>query len=358
MQKKHKMKRSFLWFVSLFLISSLHAQVVIDNSSMPVPGDTIRRHTTNTVNSIDYTLTGSSYTWDFSSLHSPNSTIDTFVNVLSTPILYNVAFSNPFDQEHLATVAFKQTMQNIPMLQISDGYSFMKNSSSQYAQVGVGVKISGVAVPMKFDNPEILYHFPVTFGARDSSDSEYHASITGFGYYGESRHRVNFVDGWGTLYLPGDTFDVVRVKSVVKYTDSLFLDTIGFGFNFPRTETEYKWLTPGHHEPVLLITKQNNFITVKYYTILPFDFGIEANNGNQGIQIYPNPATDKLTVILPENLSENLLTVTDITGKEVYQKLCKNTDKTDVPLSDLEKGLYFIRISNSQQSYCRKFIKE
>ncbi len=351
------MKKYFLLYISLLFLNGLSAQVVIDNTHMPVPDDTISRRTTNSVNGLDYTLTGSSYTWDFSSLSSPNSVVDTFVSVLSTPVLYNVAFSNPFDPEHLATVAFKQTMQSIPIMQISDGYSFMKNSSAQYAQVGVGVKINGIAIPMKFSNPEILYHFPVTYNTRDSSDAEYHASIPSFGYYGESRHRVNFVDGWGTLYLPGDTFNVIRIKSVVEYNDSVYLDTLGFGFHFPRTETEYKWLTPGHHEPVLQITKQNNFVTVKYFTLLPIDYGIETIK-NTLANIYPNPASDFMHVCLNSNSPIVTISITDITGKEIYRKTYNNVSETDIAVSHLTKGLYLIRIENAGQSSCLKFIKE
>jgi hypothetical protein len=133
------MKKFSLLLLLLILISELKAQIVINKTNMPVPGDTIRLRTANSVNGIDYTQTGANYLWDFSSLVYSNTVFDTFVSVLSTPLLYNIAFSDPLDQAHLATVAFKQSQQYLPILQISNGYAFMKNSTSQYAQVGVGV---------------------------------------------------------------------------------------------------------------------------------------------------------------------------------------------------------------------------
>ncbi len=352
------MRRALLGFVFALLISSLQAQVVIDKNSMPVSGDTIRLRTANSVNNIDYTLTGANYNWDFSTLVYSGTVIDTFVSVLSTPILYNVAFSNPFDQAHLATVAFKQSMTNLPMLQISDGYAFMKNSTSQYAQVGVGLKISAVAIPMTFSNPEILYNFPVTYGTTDSSDAEYHASIATFGYYGEKRHRVNFVDGWGTLILPGDTFNVMRVKSIVDYQDTVYLDTIGFGFGLPRTETEYKWITPGFHEPVLQITVRANVATVKYFTMLPSTFGIAPKDELEGVSIYPNPVSDYLHLNLKNTASANTISIMDVTGKEVFRRLYDSSKDVDIPVGNLVKGIYFIRIENTGMSVCRKFVKE
>jgi hypothetical protein len=286
--------------------------------------------------------------------------IDTFVSVLSTPLLYNVAFSNPFDLVHLATVAKKQSIPSIPLVPItfSDGYSFQKNSSSEFSEVGVGLAISGIAIPMKFDNPDVRYKFPITFGTTDSTDSKYSASIPSLGYYGEKRHRVNVVDGWGVLYLPYDTFNVIRVKSTVQNIDSLYLDTISMGFNVPRNVTEYKWLAPGHHLPVLEIDKTTTSTTVRYFSSKPIGYGIADINDLEAINIFPNPATDILSVILMNNSLENLVSVLDITGKEVYRKIFTKEYKMDIPINNFAKGLYFIRISNEQRSYCRKFIKE
>jgi hypothetical protein len=352
------MKKILLLLMLLILISGLKALIVINKTNMPVPGDTIRLRTAYSVNSIDYTLTGTNYIWDFSSLVYSNTVIDTFVSVLSTPLLYNVAFSDPFDQAHLATVAFKQTQQNLPILQISNGYAFMKNSTSQYAQVGVGIEISSVAVPMTFSNPEILYRFPITFNTHDSSDASYHASIPSFGYYGEKRHRVNFVDGWGTLYLPGDTFNVIRVKSVVTYTDTVYVNAVSFGFSFPRTETEYKWLTTGHHEPVLQITKQNNFASAKFFTNMPSSFGINAQSAGADIKIFPDPVSDILHISLNGNAVATEVSVLDITGKVVFNKYFDNAKSIDILVANLSKGIYFYRIQNPKQNINGKFLKE
>jgi hypothetical protein len=178
------------------------------------------------------------------------------------------------------------------------------------------------------------------------------------GYYGEKRHRVNFVDGWGVLYLPYDTFNVIRVKSTVHNIDSLYLDTINMGFNIPRSVTEYKWLAPGHHLPVLQIDVNGLIVSVKYFSSKPIGYGIRDIYNSETLSIFPNPTSDILSVILIDNSSENLVSVLDITGKEVYRKIFTNEYKMDIPVSNFAKGLYFIRISNSQKSYCQKFVKE
>jgi hypothetical protein len=350
-KNKNIMKKLYLGLISISLFFTLQAQVSITSSDMPVSGDMISMRTTNSVNGLNYTNTGNNYTWDFSTLSGTADVIDTFLSVGSTPVFYNIAF-------YMATVAKKQSMPSIPGIPISNGYSFQKNSSSQFSELGVGLTISGFPVPMKFDNPDIRYKFPVTYGTSDSTDSKYSASIPGLGYYGEKRHRVNYVDGWGVLYLPYDTFNVIRVKSIVQNIDSLYLDTISMGFNIPRNVTEYKWLAPGHHLPVLQIDKTTTSTTVRYFSSKPIGYGMTDIYNSDALNIFPNPTTDILTVIVKNNSSENQVSVLDITGKEVYRKIFTNEYKMDIPVNNLTKGLYFIRISNSQKNSCQKFIKE
>src|SRR6185369_9997600 len=76
--------------------------------------------------------------------------------------------------------------------------------------------------------------------------------IPNFGYYRKQQTRTNEVDGWGTLITPFGTFNTLRVKSTLNITDSIYLDTLGFGLTIPRqTIVEYKWLAPGKKIPVL-----------------------------------------------------------------------------------------------------------
>lgn len=69
-------------------------------------------------------------------------------------------------------------------------------------------------------------------------------------------------------------------------------------------------------------------------------------NESSKIKIYPNPVNGNLTVngINQDNVS---LLLFDITGKIVYQnKLNVNQNKIEISVSNLEKGVYFIKIFN------------
>jgi hypothetical protein len=77
-------------------------------------------------------------------------------------------------------------------------------------------------------------------------------------------------------------------------------------------------------------------------------------------RIYPNPATDQLTLEFDEILNENTsIKLLDITGKLVYSETLNNTGSLShtINLSSLRKGLYLIRISNDEYSVTEKVIK-
>jgi hypothetical protein len=198
--------RKFILFISIICYSfAAKTQVLIDSTDMPVPGQIILRLTGNSLTGFNYQQTGQNFLWDLSTLSSTVIAGDTFISVLSTPITYNIVFSNPFDPEHRATVASPQSLPPQPGIQISDAYNFLKNSYYAFSQVGIGASINGFPMPASFDHPDIWYSFPMIYGNTDSSRSEFGFNVPNLGYYGQKRNRVNQVDGWGSIYLPGDT---------------------------------------------------------------------------------------------------------------------------------------------------------
>jgi hypothetical protein len=333
----------------------MSAQITIDQTDMPVANDIINMRVASNLTGINLTQTGSNFTWDFTTLTSTAEVADTFVNVLSTYPTYLAAFSNPFDMEHFASVAISQSMGNIPMVQISNAVSFYKAQSSAYTQVGVGAQIYGVGVPMKLQPTDRIYKFPLTYGDLDTCDSEMHAGLTGFGYFGEERHRVTSVDGWGTLFLPNDTFSVIRVKSIINYQDTIYLDTLGFGFSMPRTATEYSWLAEGHHEPVLQITSNGMTNSGKYYSSVPFPNAIGENSNDNELHVFPVPSSDFINVCYQPN-KINSISILDLSGRVLQSVEANKSGLTKIDIRSLSAGVYLVRLSDESRSLIKKII--
>jgi serine protease len=71
----------------------------------------------------------------------------------------------------------------------------------------------------------------------------------------------------------------------------------------------------------------------------------EISLAQNNIQIYPNPATDKINVVV-KNKTENELSVYDINGKLIYQNTISTA--TTIHTEKWSRGLYFIKVSNAE----------
>jgi len=350
----------FLSMLFVSLVLSAFSQPLIDQNDMPNIGDTIRVGTTININGIDYTLTGQDFLWDFSSLNYLSQRVDTFVGITSTPIAYQFDFNNPLDQTHKATIAQpRPDINQMPSIQFTDVFNFFKETSASYTQVGFGAKINGVPMPIKYDNPDVLYKFPLTIGDLDSSEFSYNMQIPALGYYGETKKRVNFVDGWGTIITPLDTFHAVRVLSTSYIHDTIHIDSLGIGFPQDKTEKEYKWLTDTMGIPVLKVIETSGIgggTSVEYIIKYVNSSGFSSyENSLTFFTIYPNPACENTNIYFSTRKSSEIeFHIFDITGRNVKTISGKEFPAGfhSLPLTtgNLQKGIYFIRISDDNVS--------
>jgi hypothetical protein len=239
-------------FFCLFFVPGF-SQITIDYNDMPAQGDTLRVSVTNQI-SFDYTRTGFDTTWDFSSLVPVSQNIESFVDPITTPMLYWPVFT-PYTVTTLASPGGQAVA--IPGLVVSDPYTFYDKSVSYFKDLGAAVTIMGIPIPAKYDSPDIYYHFPLrsTTGTW-STLSNFSADFPGIGLFSLSRSRTSKVDGWGTIITPFGTFQALRIKSHRIEHDSVFIDSLGIGTPVDRDITEYKWLAKGQGIPVLQVNSE------------------------------------------------------------------------------------------------------
>jgi hypothetical protein len=73
------------------------------------------------------------------------------------------------------------------------------------------------------------------------------------------------------------------------------------------------------------------------------------------VRVYPNPASDVLTVEQPGMIS---LTISNLLGKKVISLKFSATDNKSVDLNDLNTGIYMITIETAKGIFSSKFIKK
>ena len=346
--------------IGFFIYTSSFSQITIDQNDMPNEGDTIRLSTSFDVGLLNYTETGNDFTWDFSGMVPLTQSVDTFVNTDETPWVYQLVF---FGSANLAQP--RQDFDQFQGFQVTDAYDFYKNSSSDFRKVGYGVTLNGIPVPSKFDEPDIIFRFPLNPGNVDSSMSSYEIDIPGIGFSGGWKKRVNHADGWGTLVTPYGTFETIRVKSDIIQYDSMYIDSLGIGFPITRNYTEFKWLGNGFGLPLCTVTDDGILPQIDYIDsvrnlFVGYDLSYEIQSK---INVYPNPASNEITIELNTDIPSSVdVLLKSISGETVIEfetgiKIrgeYRNTFIID--RSNIKNGLYFIEIKSGNDLYFEKII--
>lgn len=124
--------------------------------------------------------------------------------------------------------------------------------------------------------------------------------------------------------LIGQTFEF----SIAPEDDDIIVDSVNF--YFPETGDTFK--TVGATE----------FVIEEKATMLSDPFQIN------GMDIYPNPAEDHLTLVINEKVASGNISITDVKGQTIYT--LRGLKAKDLTLENITDGIYFIRVDNKETS--------
>lgn len=349
---KHVTLPLFLIPIGMGITAS--AQITIGTADMPSAGDTVRYQITTTM--ADMADTGPAHLWDFSALVPGGEAADTMVTVGSTPILYQFFFNNALlYPANKANYAMRGPAIGLQGFSISNVFNYYKSTSEGFRDVGFGANVNGLPTSVQRTPVDYIYRFPMNYGDQDSSASHFQVSVPTLGFLGQDQMRRNEVDGWGTLILPADTFEVLRVKSRIQRMDTVHIDLLNIGFALPEPETiEYKWIAQGMDEPVLQVTSVGGVNTVVRFFYQPDDIttDIAPMNAPELLQAWPNPAS---TVLHIEGTPQGPLELVAADGRVVREITVSSHAATTVDVSGLAPGRYMLR-SNVDGSTTRVVI--
>lgn len=253
---------------------SAGAQITIGQAEMPNASTVIQRVQAVPNPMLSYGATGADHLWDFSNLSAIGDRTTTYQSVSSTSFIYAIAFADlPFNGNRANHARPGVDIPFSNLLPTDNPYTFSHRSGSQYRTVGFGAEVSGIPLPVFFDQHDVIYELPLAYGNTSSSHSAWHVDVPQVGSYAFSQDRTNEVDGWGVITTPAGTFEVLRVKTTLEASDEL----LGATINRPRVR-EYKWLAQGLQTPVLQINTTRLFgaevVSEVYYYDEPRSIGI------------------------------------------------------------------------------------
>lgn len=141
--------------------------------------------------------------------------------------------------------------------------------------------------------------------------------------------------------------DFSKTDLILPYYDYADMDTL---FTHMLTELEYfNWNQS-------LNRWESQAYTAYYYSDITF-FGIE-DNYNSEIKIYPNPANNDIWVDYKVEHSNLRFAIYDTYGKMLKQGELSNSGKDKISISELNEGMYIIRITNQNKVFAIKFLKK
>ncbi|CAN5397009.1 hypothetical protein BH10BAC1_BH10BAC1_19360 [soil metagenome] len=85
--------------------------------------------------------------------------------------------------------------------------------------------------------------------------------------------------------------------------------------------------------------------------------GITEENLANSISVYPNPAVDNLTIETSNNEKVTSVKVYDVLGKILVDTKVEGTEKLELNVTSLEKGMYYVEITTATGTAVKKFNK-
>ncbi|MES2133359.1 MAG: T9SS type A sorting domain-containing protein [Bacteroidota bacterium] len=101
--------------------------------------------------------------------------------------------------------------------------------------------------------------------------------------------------------------------------------------------------------PSMFITKMHSGSVVGLETLAYDDYGM---------LVYPNPASINLNIALSTHWKNVQIDVFNITGQKIYSTQNEVFDKTIVPCSNWERGIYFVKVRNDEAQKTTKVVIE
>lgn len=348
---------------------NIKAQITITNDYFPVAGDTLFTATDN-LPSINIGTGGANQVWDFSNLQAPFTTQSVIKDADAGDFAAQFPSATILTDFDAGGEAYFRTSD--------DAYEFMGYAGTD------PTGFLGMDLTVRFDPPTLERQAPLQY--EDQYMNEATASIPfsadllpsevfdNFPITPDSirirftTSRANEIDAWGTLSIPGDTYEVLREKRIA--VQDIRLDIkIGFfpwqditdllaavagDFLGQDTTITYNYYSNEAKEVIASVNVSDDESTIESVTYKVIDIPtststIRTLTSNADIFAYPNPAIDSARFefsSLPKG--QYTLRIYNILGIVIWEKEYEvMRDKTVVvDLGKFKKGTYLYSLQN------------
>ena len=300
--------------------------------------------------SIDQTQSGANIVWNFTQLTQVGQSISTN----STPSASELTtFPNTTILNDLQTA-----INNV----YSNSKIFVKNISNE-------ISLTGFRTPdlelNYINNNAKIGTFPLTYGY-NFTDTSSGTFVSGSNSGTFTGNIITSVDAYGTLSLNNTgngpfTGPVTRLKTVQNINLSIgfpvgtvVLTTYAY-YNISNGSEcpEFRYTSAVVNIPLLNIVNQTVTQLEDFVTLLLSTNKSELSSNN--LKIYPIPAKEILNIRNESNQKINAIILSDINGRAIINK---NSEFESLNLSEIEKGVYIMKIITNNGNFTQKILKE
>ena len=107
------------------------------------------------------------------------------------------------------------------------------------------------------------------------------------------------------------------------------------GLGGPYYECEYMWSEESRE---LVYYKKGNIVWGT-----PLELGIQESKAEIGVELFPNPADDVLTLRIKEQLLHPVFEICDMLGRSLFSSVI-NSPESSLDVSQLKSGIYLYRL--------------
>lgn len=347
------MKKIITLFFACFLFYVSQAQITITKSDIALPLTQYINYN-DTLPSVVPGPAGANQTWDFTGL--VHHTTDTIIFTKPEWTTYGTSF--PSSDLCMLTINTQTSyvyfgLDNDSMTIVGQAGQFMGSTSN-------------IMVP--FNPSQKIIDFPTTYQDGFTNTSSFKVVQ----YYGQSNIdsiKVKDItltdcqfDAWGSVTTVLGTYNALRSYELQISNDSVWVLMFGNWIDVTSsyggldTVKRYTWWTNGLGFKIVEMYVDpltDSVLTVGYLAALPQPGGLTQYEINDAVTVFPNPASDMVSVSMPENA--NLVEVYSSTGQLIKSEKTNNTLVSHVDISGLPSGTYIIRISgNDGFTICHK----
>lgn len=340
------MKKHLLAFSVALLPLAASAQITITLADV-APIFTVIRQAQDTTPTVTPGSAGAAQTWNMSALNNHSVDTLTFTAPQFTPYGSQIPGCN------------YAIIQTSPIA--DSAFIYLKYSTTALELAGQASDPFGLGMPivLGLSNFETLAPFAMNYGDTIVDDASGDVQFPlgfdpGIGFVIDSVrvhtriHKHGSVDGWGNLTTPLGTFSTLRVNVLRSQIDTIDIYALGMWapnfFSQMDSARTYQFWANGAGFPVAELSDDQDLGQITRATWLyatPQVIGIAENNNAAGMEAYPNPATDVIT-LAAANTAAVSARIFDISGREV-NRVDLVGGKASVDVRSFAPGVYYFR---------------